>query len=111
MVRLRHVLKAQGGMDDDQDEPETHCQRWGYPILEDVSMETRLSILAASAANLTKRLSCRVESGSTGSIPGNSQPPGNIFPLRWACCHQVRSNLSSEGASMALRSRCPAQPT
>ena len=50
-----------------------------------VCMETRLSIWATVAASWMARLSWRVDSGSSGSRPGNSQPPSSILP--WARAH------------------------
>ena len=43
-------------------------------------LDTRLSICAASAAARIARFSCRGVSGSTGSSPGNNQPPSGILP-------------------------------
>src|SRR3982074_2810408 len=44
-------------------------------------------MFAASAAAWMARLSCRVLSGSTGSRPGNSQPPSSIRPCACATRH------------------------
>jgi hypothetical protein len=46
-------------------------------------------------------LSWRVDIGSSGSWPGNSQPWGSILPWAFASLHQLRSNVSKLGESMA----------
>lgn len=53
-------------------------------------MDTRLSIRASSAAAWMARLSWRVLSGSIGSSPGNSQPPGSILPCACATRHHAQ---------------------
>ena len=55
-------------------------------------------------SSMDARLSWRVESGSTGLRPGNSQPRGSNTPRRRPSRHQARSISSSCGDSMACRS-------
>src|SRR5216683_3185534 len=69
--------------------------------------DTRFLIPAASAAAWTARLSWRVESGSIGLRPENSQPRGSNAPRRRPSTHQSRSSSSSCGDSMAWRSLRP----
>ena len=73
-------------------------------LCRSVCGDTRFLIPAASAAAWTARLSWRVESGSTGLRPGNSQPRGSRTPRRRPCRHPSRRSSSRCGDSMALRS-------
>src|SRR5271170_4296760 len=81
--------------------------RWVAKLCRNVCGDTRFLIPAASAAAWTARLSWRVHSGSTGLLPGNSQPRGSNTPSRRPSRHQARSSSSSCGDSMAWRSLRP----
>src|SRR3954471_16656296 len=81
--------------------------KWVAKLCRSVCGDTRFLIPAASAAACTARLSWRVDSGSIGLRPGNSQPPGNSAPRRRPSRHQARSSSSSCGDSMAFRSLRP----
>src|SRR5499427_5550391 len=86
----------------------TSCsRRWVAKLCRSVCGDTRFLIPAAWAAARTARLNCRVDSGSTGLKPGNSQPPGSSRLRRRPSRHQTRSSLSSCGDSIAWRSLRP----
>src|SRR5882672_9062327 len=82
-------------------------KRWVAKLCRSVCGATRFLIPAASAAAWTARLSWRVESGSIGLRPGNSQPCGSSTPSRRPSRHQARRSSSSCGDSMACRSLRP----
>lgn len=81
--------------------------RWVAKLCRSVCGDTRFLIPATSAAAWTARLSWRVDSGSTGLRPGNSQPRGSNTPRRRPSRHQLRSSSSNCGDSMAWRSLRP----
>src|SRR5271169_4305085 len=81
--------------------------KWVAKLCRSVCGDTRFLIPAASAAAWTARLSWRVESGSIGLRPGNSQPRGSNTPRRRPSRHQARNSSSSCGDSMAWRSLRP----
>src|SRR5215472_11742653 len=74
--------------------------RWVAKLCRRVCGDTRFLIPAASAAAWTARLSWRVDSGSIGLRPGNSQPRGSSTPSRRPSRHHARSSSSSCGDSM-----------